>query len=152
MTARPCITCGVPTPMGTHCPGCTPARTHTLSASRRGYGAAWQRLSKRARRAQPFCSDCGGTADLTTDHSTQAWHRYAAGLPVRLADVAVVCRSCNGKRGKAKPNETASKDDNDTPSRVLDTPPDRGGIGLAGSPKDRWERRSPGYSLRGAAG
>ena len=69
----------------------------------RGYGSAWQRLSARARRLQPFCSDCGATDDLTADHSPEAWERVAAGLPVRLADVDVVCRGCNSRRGRARP-------------------------------------------------
>lgn len=104
---KPCITCGEPTD-GTRCPACRPTTTHTLSASRRGYDAAWQRLSRQARRLQPFCSDCGATEDLTTDHSREAWERKASGLAIRLDDVDVVCRSCNGRRGRARPTATAT--------------------------------------------
>lgn len=75
------------------------------SRHERGYGNAWDRLSKRARRAQPFCSDCGSTADLTTDHSEEAWRRHELGKAIRLRDVDVVCRSCNGKRGAARSTE-----------------------------------------------
>jgi len=73
------------------------------SARTRGYDAAWDQLSKRARRLQPFCTDCGTTDDLTVDHSEQAWTRKEAGLPIRLEDVDVVCRSCNARRGAARP-------------------------------------------------
>ena len=97
---------------GSRCDDCKPTRERTArrirSESRRGtpksrgYDAAWERLSKRARRLQPFCSDCGRTDHLTTDHSPEAWERRAAGLPVRLEDVDVVCQWCNGDRGPAR--------------------------------------------------
>lgn len=74
-------------------------KTH---AAARGYDAAWRRLSERARKLQPFCTDCGTTEDLTADHTPEAWERKRAGKPIRLRDVDVVCRSCNSKRGEAK--------------------------------------------------
>lgn len=148
MTARPCITCGEPTPTGSHCPEHQPHRTHTRSASARGYDAAWQRLSKRARRAQPFCTDCGATTDLTADHSPEAWQRHAAGLPLRLTDVSTVCRSCNGKRGKARPdNDTPKKENPRHAATRLDKP---GGMGTMNAPEDRGVSRAQRYTLRGA--
>lgn len=72
------------------------------SASERGYDFAWQRLSKRARRLQTFCSWCGSVEDLTTDHTPEAWTRKAQGLPIRLEDVDVLCRSCNAIKGAAR--------------------------------------------------
>ena len=97
---------------GSKCPACKPTRERTarriISESRRGtaksrgYDAAWVRLSRRARRLQPFCSDCGREDDLTADHSPRAWARRDAGLPVRLEDVDVVCRVCNADRGPAR--------------------------------------------------
>lgn len=60
-------------------------------------------MSKRARRLQPWCSDCGSVEDLTTDHSVAAWERKDAGKAIRLEDVDVVCRSCNSRRGRARP-------------------------------------------------
>lgn len=68
----------------------------------RGYGAAWQRLSKRARRLQPFCTDCYSPDDLTADHTERAWQRYDAGKTIRLQDIDVVCRDCNSARGAAR--------------------------------------------------
>ena len=106
MVLGPCLGCGEPTD-GPRCPECSAENeraaerpTHT----RRGYNAAWERLSRRARRLQRFCSDCGATEDLTVDHSPEAWARQARGLSIRLQDVEVVCRPCNSRRGRAKPH------------------------------------------------
>ncbi len=101
MTLRPCIDCGEPT-------GRSRCDDHRLGDSKppartRGYGTTWDKLSQRARRLQPWCSDCGTTSDLTCDHLPSAWERHDAGLVIRLEDVDVVCRPCNGKRGAARP-------------------------------------------------
>lgn len=101
MLMKPCIECGELSDAA-RCPEHTPVK-FVAPTTARGYGSAWQKLSVRARRLQPFCSDCGATDDLTADHSPEAWERHAAGLPIRLADVDVVCRSCNSKRGRARP-------------------------------------------------
>lgn len=98
MTLRPCLICGEPSDG----PRCT---EHRLPRSQRldGYDRAWRSLSIRARRLQPFCSDCGTVDDLTVDHSTEAWERKAEGKAIRLEDVDVVCRACNSARGPARP-------------------------------------------------
>ena len=105
---KPCARCGQPAARNL-CPDCEatvqrrrPRRQPTKSPRRRGYDAAWQRLSARARRLQPFCSDCGATEDLQADHTPEAWQRKAKGLPVRLQDIDVVCGPCNRKRGAAR--------------------------------------------------
>lgn len=98
---RPCLDCGCPVSsranMGARCEECAkqrrplPPQECKPSSSRRGYGCGWRRLSREARRVHPFCMDCGTAEDLTADHLR--W-------PARsLADVEVVCRSCNSKRG-----------------------------------------------------
>jgi 5-methylcytosine-specific restriction endonuclease McrA len=74
---------------GKRCPICTPERAKTAA---RGYGGAWQRLSLLARRRQPWCSACGSGDDLTTDHLDPTMR---SGLT--LADVVVLCRSCNSR-------------------------------------------------------
>lgn len=90
------------------CPTCKPHRPEPAtpkrkrSSSSRGYGWQWRKLSERARRLSPQCEDCGSVHDLTTDHSVSAWQRIDSGLPVRLEDVAVVCRRCNSERGAAR--------------------------------------------------
>lgn len=109
MTLSPCLECGEPAE-STRCPDCTrvveraqPDRKSPAAA--RGYDWAWTKLSRRARKLQPFCTDCGATRDLQTDHSEDAWRRKAAGLPLRLRDVEVVCGPCNRARGAQRPNQ-----------------------------------------------
>lgn len=98
MTLRPCIVCGE-VASG---PRCDVHTARKPAAAARGYDAAWSRLSKRARRLQPFCTDCGAAEDLQADHTPEAWERKAAGLAIRLADVDVVCGPCNRRRGAAR--------------------------------------------------
>lgn len=105
-----CPSCGTPHDRTTTCPNCKPTNTRDTAAEdtlrgnarARGYNTAWDRLSRRARTLQPWCTDCGTTHDLTVDHSPAAWDRQAAGQPIRLDDVDVVCRPCNGRRGAAR--------------------------------------------------
>ena len=85
MTWTPCMTCGEPSE-ATYCPEHT-RHSWKPSAAARGYDWRWLQLSRRARRLQPFCSDCGATDDLTADHSPEAWRRKEAGLVIRLKDV-----------------------------------------------------------------
>ncbi len=103
---RPCLGCGIPVETekqnaGARCLACTEEHSKQFprfrdesnkeSSARRGYGYAWRRLSAQARREHPWCMDCGTPDDLTADHLR--W-------PARtLADVEVVCRSCNSSRG-----------------------------------------------------
>lgn len=99
MTLTACLDCGEPC-VGPRCPEHTVDTKPTAHA--RGYDAAWTRLSKRARRLQPFCTDCGSTEDLQCDHTPQAWARKAAGKPIRLRDVQVLCGPCNRAAGAAR--------------------------------------------------
>ena len=100
MTMTPCLECGEPS----NGPRCDEHRRPAASRPSRaaGYDTAWDRLSRRARKLQPFCSDCGTRDDLTTDHSPEAWKRKERGLAIRLEDVSVVCRACNSRRGAAR--------------------------------------------------
>jgi len=104
VTLKPCMTCGEPSD-GTHCdehrPG--PWHHHQASASARGYDNAWNKLSKQARRLQPFCTLCGATDNLTADHLPEAWRRKAAGKRIRLCDVRVLCGPCNLDAGSSRP-------------------------------------------------
>ena len=119
MTLSPCLECGEPTD-GPRCPDHTIDRTDDKASARdRGYDTAWDRLSKRARRLQPWCTDCGATDDLQLDHLPQAWERKAAGLPIRLTDVEVCCGSCNRARGAARGPQTGGI----TPPAPPRTPP-----------------------------
>lgn len=109
MTLRPCIRCGEPTPR-THCDAHRP-KPPPKSPRHYGYDAAWDRLSKRARRMQPWCSDCGAVDDLTADHRPEAWEAKAAGRSITLAMVDVLCRSCNTRRGAARGNAVTQRGD-----------------------------------------
>jgi 5-methylcytosine-specific restriction protein A len=109
-----CLGCGTPA-TSTRCEQCAPeARREQQrrddarrgSATARGYDAAWSRLSARARRLQPWCTDCQttGTADnpLTADHLPGSWDKRAAGKRLTLSDVEVVCSRCNIARGATR--------------------------------------------------
>lgn len=90
---------------GTYCEQHTykkPPPTVTNYPTADGYDYRWRKLSERARKLQPFCSDCGTRDDLTGDHSPEAWARKADGKTIRLKDIDVVCRTCNIKRGAAR--------------------------------------------------
>lgn len=93
---RPCLKCGEPV-HGSWCPQHKPQPSK--SRRDRGYEGSWRKVSARARRTQPWCSDCNTTKDLTADHTPEAWRRHEQGLPIRLEDVDVVCRGCNSRRG-----------------------------------------------------
>lgn len=97
---KPCIACGEPTDQS-RCPDHRLAEPRTQEE--RGYGWRWDELSRRARRLQNFCTDCGATEGLQADHSPEAWRRRYAGKPIRLKDIDVVCGPCNVKRGEARP-------------------------------------------------
>lgn len=100
----PCLTCGEPAP-SSYCDQHTPAAwSHREGSARgRGYSTAWDKLSRRARRLQPFCSDCGATDDLQLDHTEHTWQRIEAGKVVRIKDTGgVVCGPCNVARGAAR--------------------------------------------------
>ena len=77
---RPCLTCGTLTRNpGSRCRPCEQAHQRTRNQTRTQYTGTWQATSRRARKAQPWCSICGATSDLTLDHE----HGQ------------VECRSCN---------------------------------------------------------
>lgn len=96
-----------------YCTECKPTddsylyRTQTTAQA--GYDERWNRLSRRARALQPFCSDCGSPEDLTADHTTRAWKRRAAGKTIRLKDIDVVCRACNSERGAARGDKISER-------------------------------------------
>lgn len=76
-----------------------------------GHGTTeWIRLSKRARRLQPWCLDCRRTAEelqavgerLEADHLPSAWHKHSQGKALSLNDIEVVCGQCNRARGSSR--------------------------------------------------
>lgn len=108
----PCLDCGE-LAEGSRCEDCAERaaairvarnRPHATKspAAARGYDWRWDKLSRIARRMQPFCSDCGATSDLQCDHTPEAWQRKKQGKRIRIDDVDVVCGRCNRKRGAAR--------------------------------------------------
>lgn len=97
---KPCLECGELTD-ASRCPECRSKPTKPSAASR-GYDSRWRALSVRARRLQPWCTDCGQTEDLQADHTPEAWARKASGLPIRLSDIVIRCGQCNRSAGAAR--------------------------------------------------
>jgi 5-methylcytosine-specific restriction enzyme A len=74
----PCLDCHQLTNT-TRCPDCERIRQRNRNRRRLQYLGTWAATSRRARKAQPWCTRCGTTTDLTLDHETGT----------------VECRSCN---------------------------------------------------------
>jgi 5-methylcytosine-specific restriction enzyme A len=109
MALRPCLDCGTPA-RGSRCP--RDQREHERrrgSATERGYDSAWRKLTIRAKAAQPWCSACGTTRDLTVDHRDPSTKGRA---DLTLADVDVLCRSCNSRKGARRSAHATSDERN----------------------------------------
>ena len=69
---KPCLTaeCNVRHRLaGAYCTACNRQRQQARNETRKPlYGGKWRALSRQARKAQPWCSICGATTDLTLDH------------------------------------------------------------------------------------
>lgn len=105
MPAQPCLTCRKPTTNGARCARCLAGyqakrnQQRELVGSRlprnwSAYGRSWKARRAVAIAAQPWCSECGATEDLTLDHAR----------PVSKGGTArdggqVLCRKCNSSRG-----------------------------------------------------
>lgn len=103
-----CLVCGDVTDGAMQCPEHLRARQSEKknrrgSTKELGYDGQWVQVSNRARARQNFCTDCGKTTRLETDHLPSAWWRREHRLPIRLADVDVTCGPCNSKRGSSRP-------------------------------------------------
>ncbi len=107
---RPCVQCGELTAASP----CIECRAEVERArhehhdrgtfAERGYDSVWTKLSKRARRLQPWCTDCRSQERLQLDHLPSAWDRKTRRKPIRLAvDAEVVCNDCNAARGSSRP-------------------------------------------------
>ena len=121
MIQRPCLSCGELTTNSTRCDDCRRAHDREAEAARyakhgrrqrrEGHeSAAWRRLSKKARKLQPWCNLCGRRADelehyerLELDHLSSAWAKYHDNKPILLTDVQVLCNTCNNKLGSSRP-------------------------------------------------
>lgn len=120
----PCLDCAdlTPAPVLGRCEECAAERKRTRERGRQrtrenrtdrvgSSNTRWKALSRRARRAQPWCSSCRETDQQVTargdrlevDHTPQAWQRERDGLTIRLSDVDVLCGDCNRAAGSAQP-------------------------------------------------
>lgn len=108
MTARPirpCLDCGSATRQGSRCPACRAVHESARrgryrddrvrpTTRERGLGGSWPTIARAAIAAQPWCSFCGTTEDLTCDHIVPRKHGG------EVSDgVQVLCRPCNGRKG-----------------------------------------------------
>ena len=90
---RLCPRCTTTVPHPGLCPRCQRNRGTT---TQRGYGHTWQKLARQARAAHPYCANCGATGDLTVDHRDPTTRGRT---DLTLADVDVLCRTCNSRKG-----------------------------------------------------
>lgn len=118
---RPCLDCGELSP-NSRCEQHT--REHRAGREREQYSrkgrrtrasghddAAFRRLGRAAKRQQPWCLDCGRTAEqvresgdrLEADHLPSAWHKREHKKTILLSDIEVVCGPCNIARGSSRP-------------------------------------------------
>jgi hypothetical protein len=88
---RHCAQCGTPCPPNAACSRCGYAHGRARHKANGYTTTAWRKLSTLAIAAHPWCVQCGSRSSLTGDHL-----RYPA---LTLADVRVLCRSCNGRDG-----------------------------------------------------
>jgi 5-methylcytosine-specific restriction enzyme A len=102
MPLRRCLDCPKLT-LESRCPEHKRAHQRARDFARRGdpmrqlrRSAAWAKLSREAREAQPWCTRCGTTQDLTADHVVSP---LRGGAPLDPANVQVLCRPCQNKKG-----------------------------------------------------
>ncbi len=103
--ARACLTCGILQRVGNRCQPC--ANKIVTKRERERYGPvgrspyadpAWRKLSREMREEFPWCFACRATTDLTVDHITPLLPGQSPVVPKHL--LAVLCRSCHGKKTK----------------------------------------------------
>lgn len=115
---RPCLVCGRVTE-GSRCPDHQPRTPRSKDTRRRkgkgqaAYDPIWRKLSTQARRASPFCIDCGAVDDLTCDHIIPK--SIAPELVHAIENVAVRCRTCNTRKG----SEFAAADAREVLARLI---------------------------------
>ena len=91
---RPCVDCSVVV-RATRCLECSRKKERSrVRREQRGYDSAWRALSKTMRAAQPWCSKCRSTRDLTLDHIIP----LARGGTNDPGNAQVLCRRCNSSK------------------------------------------------------
>ena len=92
---RPCVDCQVVT-RSTRCANCKRIKERSRpTPAQRGYGYAWQKLSREFRARHPYCFKCGSVKDLTTDHIIS---KKNGGQDV-WENLQTLCRIHNSEKG-----------------------------------------------------
>jgi 5-methylcytosine-specific restriction endonuclease McrA len=92
---RPCISCGDLIGSGSRCKDCRPKSTGVRSHPYL-HTARWEKLSKRLRKASPFCEHCGATESLQLGHIIPASERED--LIYAIENLRVECGTHNRMR------------------------------------------------------
>ena len=99
LTAGPfdVVICNPPLmPVGRHAIEATQLPKQRQSGHSPHYDRGRQTLSRRLRRASPFCEQCHATTDLTTDHIIPVSEDPT--LRLEPLNCRVLCNPCNGHR------------------------------------------------------
>lgn len=106
MTLKPCIVCGTPA-NGSRCPEHQPKDTRTNRDHVAWHNnGRWKAMSKRLRRASPFCEWCGDVNALSVDHVLPV--SQFPELTYAVENCRVLCKVCNGKRGNKFTHDEAN--------------------------------------------
>ena len=106
---RHCLGCDVLIPSGSRCASCAAINDAKRgSTSQRGYGTAWQQLSRQVIREEGACRVCGHTGSkanpLTADHVTPK----AQGGTDERSNLQCLCRAHNSAKG-ARPSAVGGR-------------------------------------------
>lgn len=107
MIARPCAGCGDIIATGSRCADCRPTRASSPPRSHVAYAnnGKWKNLSKRLRKASPFCETCGSGDRLTVDHIVP--ESVAPELAYAEENLRVLCHADNSRRQDTYTTEEA---------------------------------------------
>src|SRR5690606_15527647 len=99
---KPCLVCGELS-KESRCSEHRITRTSREGHAAYKNNARWKNLSKKLRKLQPWCSECGATDDLTCDHIIPVKER--SDLTYATENIQILCRSCNGSKAGQPPSE-----------------------------------------------
>jgi 5-methylcytosine-specific restriction endonuclease McrA len=101
--SRTCLHCNELVESNKKC-ACIERRRQRATKKQRGYPRGWDRISRRLRSVQRFCSYChasGPSARLTVDHV----HPLSLGGSNNLDNLTVACVRCNASKRDRMPTE-----------------------------------------------
>lgn len=104
---KPCTVCGEPSE-GSRCDEHRREQENARESRKNVQHPAhanrtrWKNASRRARKAQPWCLDCGATTNLSVDHIIP--FRERPDLAYAQDNLAIRCRSCNAAKGDTMPD------------------------------------------------